>query len=124
MAKWIEANPGQRLPRGGKAIARLTGVSVDQVKTYLYRRRKTAKKMLAVLSQLITRVPVAMVGTFGEECSPVNAQKFEFRFDHWSLTTVLWFIDFEGNEHWVHIDDLPAFYKGFMDLCSSSQEPS
>lgn len=109
------------MPRGTKAIARVSGVSIDQVKTYLYRRRKTARKYMRELAWMLRNMPSELVDIGGNKCSARNAQELRFNFDHWSLTTVLYFKDFEGVEHWVNIEDLPRLYKETTDLFS--QEP-
>lgn len=46
LVKWIKNNPKTPLPVKIKDIVDLTGCSRDQVKSYLYRRRKIIKKQL------------------------------------------------------------------------------
>lgn len=43
LAQWLRDNPGKGLPRSPSAIARITGCSVDSVKSYLYRRRRALR---------------------------------------------------------------------------------
>ncbi len=49
LAKWIRNNPTTRLPRKPKAISILTGIPLNDIKTYLYRRRKSVKDFVESL---------------------------------------------------------------------------
>jgi hypothetical protein len=59
LVKWIRANPDVKLPRKPSEIAELTGLSIDQVKSYLYRRRKIADSMVGDLPDL-SEVPLVL----------------------------------------------------------------
>ena len=45
-AQWIKLNPEDVLPPSIAGIHELTGISKDSIKSYLYRRRKEAKKVI------------------------------------------------------------------------------
>lgn len=41
LAKWLRDHKGKKLPRSPKEISELTGCSIDAVKSYIYRRKKS-----------------------------------------------------------------------------------
>ena len=49
LAKWIRANPTIPLPRKPKDIATLTSIPINDIKTYLFRRRKAVKDFVESL---------------------------------------------------------------------------
>ena len=44
LASWLRANPGVRLPRSPLEVSKITGCSLNSVKSYVYRRRRTERK--------------------------------------------------------------------------------
>lgn len=50
LANWLREHPGEKLPRSPQDIAELTGCSLNAVKSYLYRRRKAARKASSSVS--------------------------------------------------------------------------
>lgn len=50
LAEWIREHPDTKLPKNVEAIATLTGCTKDEVKSYLYRRRKIIQQKLRELS--------------------------------------------------------------------------
>lgn len=55
MIKWLAANPEVIFPRSPSKISRLTGCTVDSVKSYLYRRRKSIQRSVKSLPDLRKR---------------------------------------------------------------------
>jgi hypothetical protein len=49
LAEWIREHPDIKLPRNVEAIAEITGCTKDEVKSYLYRRRKIIQQRLRKL---------------------------------------------------------------------------
>ena len=92
----MKANPGVILPRGVKAVAAVTGVSQDQVKTYLYRRRKKAKVLMEDILARILTTPIDLVDQTGEKCTPYGGRAARFEYDHWVVKPILVFSDFQG----------------------------
>lgn len=46
LARWLQANPDATLPLSVKEIAEITGCSANEIKTYIYRRRKELRDRL------------------------------------------------------------------------------
>ena len=49
LANWVKGHPGVLLPRSVSQIADLTGCTKNEVKSYLYRRRKFVKDKIGAL---------------------------------------------------------------------------
>lgn len=46
LAQWIKANPQRALPRRYSAIQELTGCTLEEIRTYLYRRRRYVREKM------------------------------------------------------------------------------
>lgn len=72
LVKWIKAHPKVALPVRVKDIVELTGCSKDQVKSYLYRRRKIIKKQL---EEYLERKPDIFLTDIDNRRFPLKAVK-------------------------------------------------
>ena len=79
----MRENPKTPLPRGVSKICKLTGCTEDQVKTFLYRRRKQVKEQLATLPELRGRV-MHLEATNGSIVDMRFVQSYQFVIDHWT----------------------------------------
>jgi len=103
MGRWLEESlkiePHARaiLPRSTKGIARITGLTEDQVKTYLYRKRKKSKAMMAQVLELLKEADRA---TFraqdGRLIDVKELGNLRFGYDHWALSIHLLGDDEDG----------------------------
>ena len=123
LVKWIRENPEVTLPRGIKDIARLTGISMDQAKTYLYRRRRKARQMMTTLAKWLPMTPVDLEDLLGRRVSPYNTKHLAFQYDHWGLKPTLQFIDQEFGAVIVEIPNLEEFYERVISEFYESYGP-
>lgn len=45
-AVWLRNHPGQKIPRSIKKLAKMTGCSYEEIKSYLYRRRRNIRNRI------------------------------------------------------------------------------
>ena len=64
LAEWIRENPNVKLPNTTKEIAKLTGLSIDTVRSYLGRRKMQAEAMKQDLPDL-KEIPLLLLGDDG-----------------------------------------------------------
>lgn len=113
--KWVKAHPGVILPRGIKAVAAVTGISQDQVKTYLYRRRKKARLLMQDILERILHTPIDLVDQAGNKCSPLGGTSARFEYDHWVVKPILVFSDIMGFGHAYQPENLEKFHQQVLE---------
>lgn len=118
LVKWVKAHPDVVLPRGIKAVAAITGVSQDQVKTYLYRRRKRARLLMEDILQRILLTPIDLVDQSGEKCTPYGGSAARFEYDHWVVKPILVFSDFMGIGRVYQPESLEKFHQEVMEAAA------
>ncbi len=74
LAKWIRANPKVPLPRKPGDISKLTSIPINDIKTYLFRRRKSVRDFVESLPDFKTKNYI-LVDTGGRRV-PTRAFKF------------------------------------------------
>jgi transposase len=107
---WIRENPEVTLPRKTSEVARITGVSRNQVKTFLYRRRRRAKSMMNTCAKYLSRLPVPLVDNEGKPTTTLCCSGLTFYYDHWSLKVRMSFTDAVGKAHEVDVHDLERLH--------------
>lgn len=117
---WIKENPGVVLPRKTSEVARITRVSPNQVKTYLYRRRRIAKDMMRVIIRLASRLPLPLVDIEEKALTSYAAREIYFLYDHWSLVVNMKIKDALGTTHIVKVPDLEYLYGVVLEAASLS----
>ena len=117
---WIKENPGRVLPRKTSEVARITRVSPNQVKTYLYRRRRMAKDMMRVIIRLAPKLPLPLVDIMEVPLTSFAAREVYFMYDHWSLVVQMRVTDALGEKHVVSIPDLEYLYGVVLEAASLS----
>jgi molybdenum-dependent DNA-binding transcriptional regulator ModE len=109
LAKWLRKNPNVVLPRSTKKIASLTGCTCDQVKTYLYKRRKAKRALIEKMPDLL-KIPALVQDQRGRAIVTAELDSYEWRIDHWSLKAGI--LGKKGNEGFViPIPNLDLFYR-------------
>lgn len=88
LAVWIREHPSVKLPRNVQAIVKLTGLTQDQIKTYLYQGRLKLKKRLKQLPDLHFK-NLTFKTLKGEEIEIHAKDKYKFAIDHWSLNVYI-----------------------------------
>ena len=81
--KWIREHPDVRLPRSLGAIVELTGCTRDAVKTYLFRQRRDARRVVDALPDL-RLVPLILETTKGEPLISTGLDTYAISVDHWT----------------------------------------
>lgn len=117
---WIKENPGVVLPRKTSEVARITRVSPNQVKTYLYRRRRLAKSMMRAILRYAPRLPLPLEDDQGRALTSYMCQRIEFHYDHWSLVVKLTLRNAIGEDRVVPVPDLEYFYDTVMKAAGSA----
>lgn len=79
----MRQHPETPLPRSVHQICALTGCTEDQVKTFLYRRRRDVKRILASLPDLKGR-ELELETTEGDVINMKWATGYAYIVDHWS----------------------------------------
>lgn len=87
-AKWLRENPKRRLPRSVRAIAEVTGLDRNIIKTYLYRRRKSVQAFVESLPDLTQR-NILLVDRDGRKI-PTRAFRFYITsINRWTLDIII-----------------------------------
>jgi len=86
--KWVRENPKTPLPRSVSRICQLTGCTEDQVKTFLYRRRKLVKSQIKQLPELRGKV-MHLKATDGSIVDMRFVLNYQFVVDHWTAKVQL-----------------------------------
>lgn len=115
MHLWLVEHPDAVLPRGSsKAIARQTGLSIDEVKCYLYRKRKEAREAFRSLPDL-RLVPLEFLAESGNRVISSDFKGYRFVLDRWSISAKL--VLFSGDiSETVDIPDVPSFISRLSSL--------
>lgn len=87
-AKWLRENPGTPLPRSIRGIASITGLKPNDVKTYLYRRRRSVQAFVESLPDL-TRRNVLMVDRDGRKIPTRAFQYYIISINRWTLEIII-----------------------------------
>lgn len=109
-----------KLPRRVKEISRITGITKNQVKTYLYRRRRNAKLMMKEIMRYAPKLPLPLVDVEEKPVTTLGSSKQQFEYDYWSLEVYYCFRDMAGRERRVHVSDLELMHQFVMEGASYS----
>lgn len=119
---WAKNHEGAILPRSTKAIARETGLTEDQVKTYLYRRRKETKVLMRKILNMIKTVDSVVVETTTKELVDLKkVSTLKFIYDHWALKSALKFV-YEGKEMIADIESLHSFLSVMLQQTNQKRD--
>ena len=122
LAVWAKNHEGAILPRSTKAIARETGLTEDQVKTYLYRRRKETKVLMRKILNMIKTVDSVVVETTTKELVDLKkVSTLKFIYDHWALKSALKFV-YEGREMIADIESLHSFLSVMLQQTNQKRD--
>lgn len=120
LAEWLRKNPGVVLPRSTKGISRITGCTCDQIKTYLYKRRKQKRALIAKMPSLL-HVPALVVDRRGRAIVTGECDNFQWYVDHWSLQVAIFL--WKGDEEFiVPVPDIGKFYREVSKLARATTE--
>lgn len=86
----------------------MTGCSCDQIKTYLYKRRKEKKRLIGAMPDLLL-IPAMVQERGGAIIDTSSCSNYFFKLDHWSLKVNL-HLEKGEREYVVPIPNLRAFY--------------
>ena len=92
----------------------MTGCSCDQIKTYLYKRRKEKRRLIEAMPDLLL-IPVAVKERGGEVLDTSSCSNFFFKLDHWSLKVNL-HLEKGDREYVAPIPNLRAFYGKVVEI--------
>ena len=124
LAKWLDEHPGENLPTGSiKEIAKKTGCTIDQVKTYLYRVRKDLKADLARLPDLRKHGVILQLNSR----TRIETRKLEwYRFvlNRKTFKVILFCGNKEGQEWQVPIPDPHKFVTDILNFINHKIPPS
>lgn len=104
--KWMWANPGRQLPPSCKEIAKITGCSIDAVKSYYKRRRKEMNTFLRRLP-LLTRFAISFITDEREYVTTAMFASYVYRYDRWNFSITIRAV-LETGEH-VEITFVDAY---------------
>ncbi len=88
LAKWLQDHPQQILPRRISSIALLTGCSINEIKTYIYRRRKELREVAQKLPDLKT-TSVVLTDVLGRRIPAKAFQRYKLYLDKVRFQIVL-----------------------------------
>ena len=118
LGKWLEEHPNDSLPNGSiKEIAKKTGCSIDQVKTYMYRIRKEIKEELAKLPDL-RKVNAILLTNEGLRLETKQLDWYRFMLNRRTFDVTLFCGDKKGNEWQVPIPKVEWFVKTILNPAS------
>jgi len=83
-AEYLKRHPNVKLPRSSKAMAYITGCSVDAVKSYLYRMRRFERRRAKALPDLRT-LPIALVSRGGDPFLTSDCERYDLRVDDYDF---------------------------------------
>lgn len=108
-ALWLQKDKEKTLlPRSVTAIAKISGCSYDQVRCYLYRRRKALKEKLLKLPDLRT-LDLEFKDTLGVPTYSKNFESYNYILDVYTLHVYIKTSLKSGEETEIDIPDLSAF---------------
>lgn len=115
LARWLDEHPGENLPTGSlKEIAKKTGCTVDQVKTYLYRVRKDLKADLARLPDLRKHGVILQTGK-KERIETWRLEWYRFVLNRKDFKVILFCGDKQDQEWQVPIPDPHKFVRDILN---------
>jgi hypothetical protein len=120
-----------QLPRKTSEITRITGIPKNKVKTYLYRRRRYARRMMADIIKYARLLPLPLLDREGVPLTTLSCKKIQFRYDYWTLKAQMIVQDAQGNNRFVEVESLERLHKTVREALAliipstseSSQEP-
>ncbi|MHC5035394.1 MAG: hypothetical protein ACYTFZ_10195, partial [Planctomycetota bacterium] len=101
LAKWLRENPNTPLPRKVKEIANLTGCKPNEIKTYLYRRRKELRDFVKKVN--FKEVKKVLHSVNGIPFPARAIEHFQTSLDPYSFNVYLDIITYAGTQHRVEL---------------------
>lgn len=115
--KWLKENPGVVLPRSTKGIARVTGCTCDQIKTYLYKRRKMKRSYIERMPNLLAVPGLELMDRYKRAIVLASCEAYRWHLDHWSLRVAI--LAQRGDEELVFpVPNVRAFYEAVSKMAS------
>ena len=114
LAKWLESHQEEGLPSGSlKDIARMTDCTVDQVKTYMYRKRREVREKLRTLPNLRER-EITLLAMDGQVVDTKDVDWYKFTLNRKNFTVMLMLTN--GDRNWkVAVPKLDDFIRNVTD---------
>lgn len=101
LANWLRNNPDTPLPRKVKEISALTGCSRNEVKTYLYRRRKEIRDFINSIN--FRQIKQVLHSVDGTPFPTRSIEYFETKLDPYSFNVYLDIRTYAGTTHRVEL---------------------
>ena len=101
----------------------MTGLSQDQVKTYLYRRRRVLKLKIRRILALVSKMRSVPFETENRDLVDLkNLDNLRFEFDHWGMQVWVMGQDEKKKMHRYKVESVDVMLSNCLD--ASSPRPS
>lgn len=118
--KWLRENPGVSLPKSIRRISEITGCTADEIKSYMYRRRRETREVIRTIPDL--RKGSLMLKTLTGEWVDTSAiAKYNYVVNHWSCETVIT-LAVGGQVHMVPVPDIKEFKKDVLQAIALTEK--
>ncbi len=88
--RWLRANPNIKLPTNMKKISKISGLSYDTVKGYIWRRRKALVEILGSLPSIKTLPDTSFfIDTLGQKIYPSQIVDYSFKVTKLSMEATI-----------------------------------